>query len=198
MADLDVKGYLKITKQFKDGTKEIVLDDHNTIVSGMGLGFVYLFSLSGSTSVLDYHLDRYQVGISGTSAFEVSTTYQLSSPLSSILEYTGEQGLVPAIEGVHLTNNSVTATEIFVKIMPSQVTRISDNTVRYSFMIDSDSCNDLSRSGQEVKLNEIGLYMRNPSGFVTADRSVLVAYRSFNPLRKTDEFDLLFDWTITF
>ena len=193
MSDLDIKGHLKITKQYTDGSQEIVLDDHNIIVSGMGLGLVYLFSLSGSTVVTDFTIDRYQIGTSGSPSLEVSQTFQLSAPLNSITEYTGNQGRVPAFRETLLTNNSVTTLSTFVKILPTQTSRVNDNTVRFSFNIDENSCNDLVED-----INEVGLFMKNPTGFLTTNRSILVAYRYFNPITKDNGFSILFDWTITF
>ena len=56
----DINGHLQIAKVFKDGTEEIVFDDHNIIVSGMSVGLSYLFTLSGSNKVYDYQFDRFQ------------------------------------------------------------------------------------------------------------------------------------------
>lgn len=51
-------GHLEITKIYNDGRQEIVLDEKNMIVSGFGVGLSYLFSLSGSSKITDYQLDR--------------------------------------------------------------------------------------------------------------------------------------------
>lgn len=198
MSDLEIKGELKITKLYNDGRSEVVFDDHNIIVSGMGLGLVYLFSLSGATNIQDFQIDRFQLGLSGASSLEISSTYALSSALSSTAEYIGTIGKVLAFDGKHLYNNVDTSSEVFSKIPFNQVTRINDNSVRYTLYVDEHSCNNLVRLGTTMELNEVGIFMKNPTGYIYEDRSILVAYRSFSGIRKTIDFSLIFDWTLIF
>ena len=54
--ELGINGHLTIIKKFTDGQEEVVFDDHNIIVSGMGVGLTYLFTGSGSNTVLDLSL----------------------------------------------------------------------------------------------------------------------------------------------
>lgn len=49
-----IHGHLEIVKVFNDGREEVVFNDHNTIVSGMGVGLSFLFTLSGSLKITDY------------------------------------------------------------------------------------------------------------------------------------------------
>ena len=63
--ELGINGHLTIIKRYSDGQEEVVLDDSNVIVSGMGVGLSYLFTGSGSNEVLDYQIERFQVGVSG-------------------------------------------------------------------------------------------------------------------------------------
>lgn len=80
-----ISGHLQIIKKYKDPERgqEIVLDDANIIVSGMGVGLSFLFTGSGSDSILDYQIDRFQVGVSGPPAGGVtSAIYELSGALS--------------------------------------------------------------------------------------------------------------------
>jgi hypothetical protein len=193
--DLGINGHLTISKLHKDGSEELIFDDHNIIVSGMGVGLAYLFAGLGSTKVTDFHLDRVQFGVSGGVLLETSTTYQLSGPLSSTTEYglTADQNVVTSDQ---LANGSILSNKIFVKLPRSKVTRINDNSVRYTIVLDEDSCNSTTIRGN-LPLNEIGLFMKNPQGAVT-DRSLLVAYRYFSNILKTDDFSLIFRWTINF
>ena len=46
--DLGITGHLSITRRWNTGQEEVLLDDHNVIVSGMGVGLSYLFTGSGS------------------------------------------------------------------------------------------------------------------------------------------------------
>ena len=194
--DLGINGHLQIAKLYKSGEEEIVFDDHNIIVSGMSVGLTYLFAGLGSTKVTDFQIDRVQLGVSGYAALETSTTYQLSGPLSSTLEY-GTDTDIYAIQASQLVNGSTQTSKTFLKIPHSKITRINDNSLRYTIVLDEEACNNLSRNSKDLSLNEIGLFMKNPTGQVT-DTSILVAYRVFSSIRKTDDFSLIFRWTINF
>ena len=187
---------MQIAKLYKSGEEEIVFDDHNIIVSGMSVGLTYLFAGLGSTKVTDFQIDRVQLGVSGYAALETSTTYQLSGPLSSTLEY-GTDTDIYAIQASQLVNGSTQTSKTFLKIPHSKITRINDNSLRYTIVLDEEACNNLSRNSKDLSLNEIGLFMKNPTGQVT-DTSILVAYRVFSSIRKTDDFSLIFRWTINF
>ena len=194
---LDVNGHLQIVKVFRTGEEEVVFDDPNVIVSGMGMGLSYLFSLSGSPNILDYQLDRFQVGVSGSLAKQVSSTNQLAGPLSSAAEY-GDNALLYVIEAYHAidSQNSI-GPEFFGYIPSHKVSKVGERSVRYTITLDKDSCNNLTRDGNEVDLNEIGLFMKNPQNSKLAlDNSVLVAYRYFSGITKTEDFSLIFRWTI--
>ena len=199
--DLGITGHLQIVKSYKDGTDEVVFDDHNIIVSGMGLGLAHMFSLSGPGSILEYQIDRFQVGVSGTIDREVVSTSFLAEPLSSLAEY-GEQARILVVSGYHLTNlEAASPPEWFGYIPTHKVSRVGPNSVRYTLTLDADAANDIVRGGNIVSLNEVGLYMKNPLGDrfgVGADTSVLVAYRTFSPIAKTSDFALIFRWTLSF
>jgi len=199
--DLGITGHLQIAKAHKDGSEEIVFDDHNIIVSGMGLGFAHLFSLSGPGSILEYQIDRFQVGVSGSAAREVVSTASLLEPLSSLSEY-GDQARVLIVSGYQMTNlTTVIGPKWFGYIPSHKVSRVGANSVRYTLTLDADAANDISRNGVDTPLNEVGLFMKNPLGDrfgVGADTSVLVAYRTFSPIAKTSDFALIFRWTLNF
>ena len=210
MSDITPRGHLKIIKVFNDGKEEVVFDDSNVIVSGMGVALSYLFAGSGSTTIADYHIDRFQVGVSGTSSLQTSTTYNLSGPLSSTAEYTDTVGLVSAVTGKAIENGTLVTGKAFGLIPFSHVTRVDENSVKYTIVIDKDSCNKIGTKdnspnkkkpdeehGYVGDLNEIGLFMRTPTGN-SDHRSLLVAYRWFRSIRKTNFFSLVFEWTLSF
>ena len=201
LEDLDIKGHLQITKCYQNGEQEVVFDDHNIIVSGMGLGLAQMFSLSGPPTVLDYQIDRFQVGVSGSEALEVVSTRELAGPLSSIAEY-GSQARILVLSGNHALNlTSYREGEWFGYIPQHKVSRIGPNTVRYTLTLDQDAANEIQRDGEIVALNEVGLFMKNPLGdrfSLGEDTSVLVAYRYFSPIAKTTDFSLVFRWTLSF
>ena len=197
MEDLDIKGHLTISKVYRDGNEEIIFDDHNIIVSGMGVALAHMFALSGSNSILDYQIDRFQVGVSGAASLELSSTNQLSGPLSSFAEY-GIEGDILAASAYQIINNSIVSIAKYYGIIPQQnITRIDANTVRYTIVIDENSCNNLTRGGVESALNEIGLFVKNIKNNATQS-PILVAYRHFDNILKTSDFSLVFRWSINF
>ena len=197
--NLAIKGHLTIHKVVK-GEEELVFDDKNIIVSGFGWSLAYLYSKLGSTNITDFQIDRFQLGVSGNSAKQVSSTYQLSAPLSSTTEYmtTGDSNLY-AFSANHYKSSVIVTSPvpIFAKIPFSKVTKIDERSVRYTIFIDEDSCNNLTRDGSAVSLSEIGLFIKNPRA-TSPEASVLAAYRYFSSIRKTTDFGLIFRWTITF
>ena len=203
------KGYLEIWKVFDDGSKEIHWSDNNVITSGIGVGLSMMFAASGSSSIKDYQIGYFQVGTSGDLDYYNSSFYELSGPLASSVDYGVLTSPVPAttnesspdndtitqtdvVDLYPLKNGSISVTEEpFVKIRYSNVHRVSKNSVRYTLVLAPRS---VTRSD---KLSEVGLFMRNPLG-AEEDSPILVAYRPFTPIQKTDAFTLVFLWTIQF
>jgi hypothetical protein len=192
--ELGINGHLTIIKQYNDGQEEVVFDDHNIIVSGMGVGLTYMFTGSGSNSVLDYQIDRFQVGVSGGAINEVSSTYQLSGPCTEG-EYGTGSNLFIAVKD-QITNNTYTPLAA-AQIPANKRTRIGDSSVRYTLVVDEEACNGITRDSNAMSINEVGLLMKNPTGNA-ADRPLLVAYRTFSNIVKTSDFSLIFRWTINF
>jgi len=193
--ELGINGHLTIIKQYTDGQEEVVFDDHNIIVSGMGVGLTYMFTGSGSNSVLDYQIDRFQVGVSGAAVNEVSSTYQLSGPCTEA-EYGAGSNLF--IEAKNQITNTTLTSLAAAHIPANKITRIGDSSVRYTLVVDEEACNGIERDGDDMSINEVGLLMKNPTGNISADRPLLVAYRTFSDIVKTSDFSLIFRWTINF
>tara|TARA_R110002051_G_scaffold321285_1_gene408540 strand:+ start:614 stop:1222 length:609 start_codon:yes stop_codon:yes gene_type:complete len=196
--DIGITGHLTISKQFRDGEEEMVFDDPNIIVSGMGVGLSYMFNGSGSNSILAYQIDRFQIGVSGPPAGGVvNTITSLSGSLSSVAEYgTGSNLFIE--EASQIKGNTIAQNQVFALVPPNKITRINNSSVRYTLVVDEESCNNLNRKGAEMNINEIGLLMQNPSGNNGVNRSLLVAYRTFSNIRKTNDFSLIFRWTLNF
>ena len=195
--ELGINGHLTIIKQYTDGQEEVVFDDHNVIVSGMGVGLTYMFTGSGSNSVLDYQIDRFQVGVSGPPAGGVtSSIFQLSGPVTQAEYGAGSNLFIDSRS--QITNTGVTTLPAAL-IPANKRTRIGDSSVRYTIVVDEEACNGITRvgPGKSGALNEIGLLMKNPTGN-TADRPILVAYRTFSDIVKTSDFSLIFRWTLNF
>ena len=193
--ELGINGHLTIIKQYTDGQEEVVFDDHNVIVSGMGTGLTYMFTGSGSTSVLDYQIDRFQVGVSGPpTGGATSAIYELSGPLT-FAQYGGGSNLFIDVRD-QITNITTTSLAAAL-ISANKRTKISDSSVRYTLVVDEEACNSLTSGGDDLNINEVGLLMKNPTGNA-ADRPILVAYRTFSNIRKTSDFSLIFRWTLNF
>lgn len=198
LEELNIRGHLTISKLYPSQQEEVIFDDHNIIVSGMGVALAHMFALSGSTSILDYQIDRFQIGVSGLTAYEVNSTNKLAGPLSSFVEYAGAGGDIITTSGYQIRNNAVVSQSNWYGIIPPQnITQVDENTVRYTIFIDTESCNNLTRNSTDVPLNEIGLFVKNiKSGSPIAP--ILVAYRVFDNVRKTDDFSLVFRWSLSF
>ena len=126
--ELGINGHLTIIKQYTDGQEEVVFDDHNIIVSGMGVGLSYMFTGSGSNSVLDYQIDRFQVGVSGPpTGGATSAIYQLSGACTEA-EYGAGSNLFIAVKD-QITNNTTTSLAA-AQIPANKRTKIGDSSVR--------------------------------------------------------------------
>lgn len=192
---LDIKGHLTISKLHRNGNEEIVFDDHNIIVSGMGVALAHLFALSGSTSILDYQIDRFQIGTSAN-AESVSTT-TLNLPLTEASSY-GLNSTVITTSGYQIINNSVVNNAKIYGIIPQHhITRVDSNTVRYTIVLDEFACNNLTDISGDANIREIGLFVKNIKNNNPV-APILVAYRVFSPIRKTTDFALIFRWSINF
>lgn len=193
--ELGINGHLTIIKLNKDGSEEVLLDDPNIIVSGMGVGLSYLFTGSGSNNILDYQIDRFQIGVSGPPAGGVvSSIFQLSGPLTQS-EYGAGSNLYIDVRD-QLTGNTLTSTAAAL-IPKHKITRIGDSSVRYTLVVDEEACNNLTRNSNAANINEIGMLMKNPTGNASP-RPILVCYRTFSNIRKTSDFSLIFRWTLNF
>jgi len=193
--ELGINGHLTIIKRNKDGSEEVLLDDPNIIVSGMGVGLSYLFTGSGSNNILDYQIDRFQVGVSGPPAGGVTSSInQLSGALTES-EYGAGSNLFIDVRS-QITGNTLTTLPAAL-IPHSKITRIGDSSVRYTLVIDEEACNNLTRESNQANINEIGMLMKNPTGNASA-RPILVCYRTFSNIRKTSDFSLIFRWTLNF
>lgn len=194
--DMGINGHLTIIQQWKDGREEVLLDDSNIIVSGMGVGLSYLFTGSGSDTILDYQIDRFQVGVSGPPTGGVTSgIFELSGQLDND-EYGAGSNLFISVNN-QLTNGSQTTDRAFARIPANKMTRIGDSSVRYTLVLDEEACNNLTRDSLDANINEIGMFMKNPTGGAS-DVPILVCYRTFSNIRKTEDFSLIFRWTLNF
>lgn len=191
-------GSLEIWKVYENEGRELHWADHNIIVSGMGVGLSHLFSASGGTSIVDYQILNFQVGVSGDMNNYGVQTYQLSGPLASGTDYGSVLGDEPPtigfteVETLSPIENGVYGPErTFARIKYSNIHKVNKSAVRYTLVLNEKNAN------VSEELSEVGLFMRNPRG-VIPPAPILVAYRPFTPIKKTDAFTLVFLWTLQF
>ena len=128
---------------------------------------------------------------------EVSSTNQLAAQLSSVAQYgTGSNLYIESCD--QIKSEQTLANKFFALIPANKITRIGDSSVRYTLVVDEEACNGLVGVGEEeLNLNEVGLFMKNPKGSST-NASLLTAYRTFSNIYKTSDFSLIFRWTLNF
>lgn len=183
-------GHIEIWKVYPDGSKEMHWTDHNIITSGMGVGLAHLYAVSGATSIVDYQILNYQVGTSGSLTDYGVSSYKLTGPLDGTKPYGLKSFLF--VEDFQPTQNAIkVASQAFAGIPYSNIHRVSKTAVRYTLVLDDATANS------DSKINEVGLFMRNPTG-ASPPSPILVAYRPFIPIKKTKFFTLVFLWTLQF
>lgn len=183
-------GHLEIYKVYPDGSREQVWDDHNVITSGMGVGLSHLFSASGSETIDGFQITHFQVGVSGDTEDYGASTFSLTSALDGYSDYGPNTDLV--LDSLSPIENGVMATaKTFPQIRYSNIHRLSKTSVRFTLVLDNQTAN------LSTDLSEVGLFMKNPRGLLTPS-PILVAYRPFTGITKTDAFSLVFLWTLQF
>ena len=200
---LNVSGHLEIYKIYEDGKEEQVFNDHNVITSGMGVGLGLLYAGSGAADITNFQIRYFQVGVSGDtkiSSYGVSEVH-LASALGQVdgkTDYTtvGESQL-PVVthelmnwDGTKKLDSQGGDSWYFGIVSDNSIKRVDLNSVTYILYVDRNSCNTIT-------LNEVGLFMKNPLGS-DPKRSQLCAYRPFTNIAKTDDFALVFKWTLNF
>mgnify|MGYP003140229161 CR=1 FL=1 len=201
---LNASGHLEIIKIYPDGKQEKVFDDQNTITSGMGVGLAMLFAGQGSSTVEDFQIRFFQCGSGAPASYDFK-----QAGLGGYLGAGGPAGEnnVPEIDSYGpdvyisrhdrmLSNGGITpnALENFALIPDYVIKKSSPTSLTFNLYLPETAA-------WPRNINEIGLFMSNPLASLIATqarRSVLVAYRTFTAIRKTDEFSLLFKWKLSF
>jgi len=183
-------GQLEIFKVYDNGNEELHFSENNVITSGMGFGLSFLFSGRGSQTVTDYQIRWFQVGTAGSNVMDTydQTWQSLETPLEKAEYETGFYKLV--MDNHKLRKHETTVSGDFAHIPFHAIQKTGDTSVKYTLVLDKYSCN-------EQTLNEVGLFMHNPEG-ADAVTSVLCAYRPFTNILKTNDFSLVFKWTLNF
>lgn len=188
---LQASGNLEIIKIFNNGSEEVVFSDHNLITSGLGVSIATIFVGSGSVNIKDHQIRWFQMGSGDYAVAYDNTVYKLELPLAAG-GYTGK--IVVDTHQLANPDGSNYGSLPFAWIPQTAVRRTSTTSVTYLLSLDNSTCNGVS-------LSEIGLFVHNPLyKFIGSStvRSMLAAYRKFSAIAKTNEFSLLFRWTLSF
>ena len=203
---LNVSGHLEIYKVYDDGKEEQVFSEKNTITSGLGVGLGLLYAGSGAADITNFQIRYFQLGTKGDTKIN---SYGVSE--TSLVSALGQQGFATDYQTTLQTNLPLSLHQLmdwngaakntsegstnwyFGIISDNSIKRVDLNSLTYILYIEKDACNDLG-----APLNEIGLFMQNPLGLNPHNRSQLVAYRPFMNIAKTDDFALVFKWTLNF
>ena len=198
---LNVSGHLEIWKVYEDGNEELAFNDHNVITSGMGVGVGMLYAGSGASNITDFQIRYFQLGVSGESIVDTYGVSQFSlvsalGQVNGTSDYRSLASYLPLSEH-ELMNWDGTlkpstggTTYLFGVFSDNAIKRVDLNSVTYIIYLDRTTCNNQT-------LNEVGLFMQNPLGYATK-RSNMVAYRPFTNIIKTQDFSLVFKWTLNF
>jgi len=187
---LNPVGHLQIFKRYEDGSEILHYDNHNIITSGLGVGFSHLFAASGASSIVDYQIRHFLIGSGVTDATDYgASTYQLKAPVLTGGWGTNSNLIIDSYYPIE--NGLVGATSRpLARIMFSNIQKVTKTSARYTLVLDRNTLN-----GKNI--NEVGLFMRNPRGYITPS-PILVAYRPFTEITKTSDFSLIFRWTLQF
>ena len=189
------EGWLEIIK-VTNGDEEIVFSDKNVVCSGMGVTLASMFSATG-VDVSSYQINLFQLGSAGTFDLQVSSTGRLGDALTSL--EIGDTSLMSLNKKTGTIVSGVTShtNESFIVLPVGYVDRIDKRTARWNLHIDENTAN-----GHEI--NEIGMFANNPAE-TDPLQTWLCAYRFFGDtansnkgIWKSNQFSLIFRWTITF
>ena len=212
------RGHVTICKIYKDGTQEVVLDQHNLITAGLGYALVDINQGAGSQFASDFAPYYFQLGTStidyDDSVATSSYFYQLSTPfdwndygddteLDIVKRYRGfiasslnVTAASPTYSELLLTSSLLSSTifsgsdEYFAVVPPYLVSKVVLDAFEIELILDENSANGKA-------ITEIGLFAKNPKG-LSQDSPLLMAYRSFDALNKTSDFSLVIRWSIGF
>lgn len=214
-----MKGQVTVTKVYKDGSKETVLQDScNVLTDGFGMNIASMLNAYPDAEADRFHFKYFQVGVSsyyqhldfvsvGNDNTEWAYSlplathnnfYELSSALGSADQY-GTDGDLEVVEREILIATNPFSTQeklkyakksvLLAKLYDHPTTNLTDQSVNTKITIDRESLNGIA-------IREFGLFSENPEG-TFLPTAVLAAYKSLpDPIEKNDEFSLDIEWVI--
>ena len=216
-----MRGLVTVTKVFKDGTKERILEDScNVLTGGFGIGITSMFTTAPTQLADRFHFKYFQVGTSGYHqdlptiktpqsidhsewAYSLPLTthnkiYELSSALTSVDSY-GTDGDIELV-----TKEVLTVTNPF---SPQESLNYTTSSLLLAKLPNHPTTNLTDQSVNTkitidreslngISIKEFGLFSENPEG-TFIPRPVMSAYKSLpEPIVKTSDFSLDVEWII--
>ena len=142
-------GEVEIVKVYDDGREEVHYKDSNVIVSGLGVGISRLLSGEGSNRIEDYQLLMYQLGVSGSSDLQVSTTYALGSSLPRA-NYTDLDIPSLVVEENQIKNENIFSNQAFGKVKLPVI--VDGSSLKFTIIVDKLLANNLKISGKMLEV----------------------------------------------
>ncbi len=189
-----IQGHLTIIKESLDGTKEVILDDHNIITTGFGYNIVNLW-MGKSLDLEDYRIRYFKVGKSAVSGTNPNF-YDVSVGLTYD-DYGAYSNVELVLQNQLKLNNTFLSTSSFVtssnvpfgKIRPDAITSYSGSSLEFYFKLDENTA-------VGIPIKEIGLFAANPDN-EGINKAIMVCYRAMSQvITKNSDFSLHFYWLI--
>ena len=216
-----MRGLVTVTKVFKDGRKERILEDScNVLTGGFGISITSMLTTSPTALADRFHFKYFQVGVSGyhqdlpiirtpqsidhsewAYSLPLAThnkIYELSSALTSVDSY-GTDGDIDLV-----TKEVLTVTNPF---SPQESLNYTTSSLLLAKLPNHPTTNLTDQSVNTkitidreslngISIKEFGLFSENPEGLYIP-RPVMSAYKSLpEPIVKTSDFSLDVEWII--
>lgn len=193
-------GHIKIYKK-EDNYETLLYESKNAISDGAARALTSLFTSNGSKDVSDYQVGYYQLGVGSLSGYLPSRTqwtnfYSLGSSLSEN-QYGNSSIYGPVIlnqlvspNGNFIDFTDLTSTSAaFMPLSMGAKSEILGTGFSVRINVDVNLANG-------VGINEVGIFIKNPTGASNTDEPILLAYKTFPTIEKNNSFSLIIDWKI--
>ena len=194
-------GEIEVIKEYDDGYCQIVYQGKNTIAEGMAYALANVLTTISDDNLDNFGLAYFQVGIGNLSSnFPANYTnksfYQLQSPLSlsdygsnTIQELTVLDQIVSENGNFQYPIEYTTTSAAFIGVTKENKTIVSPNGISTRLVLDKTM-------GNGKAISEVGLFINNADAYPNKNTPILAAYKSFSPITKTSDFNLIILWKI--
>lgn len=194
-------GELKITLEYKEGMTVSWHESINSISDGMGYGLTNLFSTKGAEDPTDFAISYFQLGQGSLSSYLPTQStnknfYSLASAFTTSDYGSSSTNTLLSLNQIGSSGGNfsspvgyTTSSTTFVEIDPDNKSTFYKGGFTTRLIVDNTTANGKS-------ISEAGLFMKNPDGDFGIDSPIMVSYKTFNPIQKTSDFRVIFDWNL--